>query len=168
MTFRKELKMKSKSPKAISITFMMTGIIGGILMQGCAMKKEYSVIPSKVLIMDLNSSPEYQELLNGKPQTCGMRSGRVYLNPGETCGQHSTEAHEELLVFLSGRGVALIGEEQTPHEVGAGKVCYIPPFTTHNNKNTGAEPLVYVYCVTPVSGIDEKQLSSTQDNHKEH
>jgi mannose-6-phosphate isomerase-like protein (cupin superfamily) len=107
----------------------------------------------EILVIELSNRPEYQPLLKGVPQTCGMRSGRVYLKPGETCGQHSTEDHEETLVFLSGKGVVLIGEEQIPYEVGAGKVCYIPPFTTHNNKNTGTEPLVYIYCVTPVGDV---------------
>ena len=104
----------------------------------------------KVIVTDLNDLAGYQRLLEGKPQTCGMRSGRVYLQPGESIGPHSTEQHEELLVFLSGKGVTLIGEEETAFEVGAGKVCYIPPHTIHNNKNTGTEPLVYIYCVAPV------------------
>jgi len=104
----------------------------------------------KPLTIDLRNENVYQELLAGKPQTRGMRSGRVYLQPGESIGPHSTEQHEELLVFLSGEGVTLIGEEETAFEVGAGKVCYIPPHTIHNNKNTGTEPLVYIYCVAPV------------------
>jgi len=100
--------------------------------------------------MDLSEKAEYQQLLAGKPQTRGMRSGRVYLQPGQSIGQHSTEAHEELLVFLSGEGTALIGKEQTAFEIGHGKVCYIPPHTIHNIKNTGTETLIYIYCVVPV------------------
>ena len=115
------------------------------------MDRSCSMVTSgKVLVMDLSEKPEYQQFLEGKPQTRGMRSGRVYLQPGQSIGQHSTEAHEELLVFLAGKGVALIGEEETPYEVGQGKVCYIPPYTIHNNKNTGTEPLIYIYCVAPV------------------
>ena len=158
--------MKSNFLKALSATFMMTGIIFGVLMQGCAMEKEHAVVPSEVLIMDLNSHPEYQELLSGNPQTCGMRSGRVYLKPGETCGQHSTEANEEVLVFLTGKGMALIGEDQIPYEVGAGRVCYIPPYTVHNNKNTGTEPLVYIYCVTPIGSFEKKKAVSIDDHHE--
>lgn len=104
----------------------------------------------KVCIIDLRNDSEYQELLTGRPQTSGMRSGRVYLQPGETCGRHTTNQHEEMLVFLAGKGVALIGEEEKPFEVGQGKVSYIPQHTIHNIKNTGNEPLVYIYCVTPV------------------
>lgn len=99
--------------------------------------------------IDLIDSPDYQPLLRGVPQTKGMRSGRVFLNPGQDCGQHSTEAHEEQLVFLSGHGTAYWGEEKNAYEVGVGKVIYIPPYTLHNIYNSGNEPLIYIYCVTP-------------------
>ena len=104
----------------------------------------------EVLVIDLSGSAENQKLLDGKPQTCGMRSGRVYLAPGQACGQHSTKDREELLVFLSGQGELLIGKEDR-FEVGQGKVSYIAPHTDHNVKNTGGEPLVYVYCVAPAA-----------------
>ena len=55
-----------------------------------------------------------------------------------------TEGLEEVIVF---------GEEETSYEVSAGQVCYIPPYTLHNNKNIGIEPLVYIYCVAPVKQI---------------
>ncbi|MCL5280816.1 MAG: cupin domain-containing protein [Planctomycetes bacterium] len=116
--------------------------------------------------VDLNSKPEYQRLLEGKPQTLGMRSGRVHLLPGQACGQHSTKNHEELLVFLAGQGelqiggpdpkigrTAALGTEGAPgarHAVGVGKVAYIPPETLHDVSNTGREPLIYIYCVAPV------------------
>lgn len=102
----------------------------------------------RVLVVHLNDNPEYQRLLEGEPQTCGMRSGRVFLPPGQACGRHSTETYEELLVFLSGQGLLLIGEERRL-EVGEGKVAYIPPDTVHNVENMGAEPLAYIYCVAP-------------------
>ncbi len=104
----------------------------------------------KVLVIELNDKAEYQRILEGQPQTFGMRSGRVYINPGQSCGRHSTKNHEELLVFLSGRGLLLIGEEDS-HNVGEGIVCYIPPHTVHDVKNTGTEPLIYIYCVAPAS-----------------
>jgi mannose-6-phosphate isomerase-like protein (cupin superfamily) len=104
----------------------------------------------KVLIIDLDENPENQRLLAGGPQTCGMRSGKVYLAPGESCGLHSTKDREELLVFLSGSGELLIGENDR-YNVGQGKVSYIAPKTAHDVSNTGAEPLIYVYCVAPVA-----------------
>lgn len=108
-----------------------------------------------VLILDLNSNPEYQSLLKGEPQTCGMRSGRVYLAPGKECGQHSTKAHEELLVFLAGKGELVIAEKDRL-KVCVGKVSYIPPHTDHNVKNTGSEPLIYIYCVAPAGKNSDK------------
>ena len=104
---------------------------------------------SKIQVIELKNNPEYQKLLDGEPQTCGMRSGRVFLSPGQACGKHSTKKHEELLVFLSGRGELAIGENDTL-QVGQGKIAYIPPETIHNVKNTGSEPFVYIYCVAPI------------------
>jgi mannose-6-phosphate isomerase-like protein (cupin superfamily) len=103
-----------------------------------------------VLVIDLDEKPENQRLLAGKPQTYGMRSGRVYLSPGQACGLHSTKDREELLVFLAGEGELIIGQDNR-FQVGKGKVCYIPPQTDHDVKNTGPEPLVYVYGVAPVT-----------------
>ena len=100
----------------------------------------------EILVIDLENNGKHQPLLAGQPQTYGMRSGRVCLQPGETCGQHSTNHYEEMLVFLSGKGLALIGENRS-HQVGQGRVSYIPPHTLHNVKNTGSEPLIYIYCV---------------------
>ena len=110
---------------------------------------------SRLLIMVLTEAAENQPLLRGAPQTCGMRSGRVYLKPGESCGEHSTGDREEQLVFFAGKGIAYSGPEKTPHQVGVGKLLYIPPQTIHNIHNDGNEPLVYIYCVTPV--IEEKK-----------
>jgi mannose-6-phosphate isomerase-like protein (cupin superfamily) len=123
-------------------------------------------IPSgKALVIDLTDAPEYQPLLKGLPQTSGMRLGRVYLKQGDECGQHSTKAHEETLVFLSGKGTAFIGEKETSFEVGKGKICYIPPNTLHNIKNTGDEPLVYIYCVAPVSPAVADHSDEHQHQH---
>lgn len=107
-------------------------------------------LSEKVFVIDLDKAPENQRILSGEPQTCGMRSGRVYLRQGQACGQHSTKEREELLVFLAGQGELLIGEDDN-FRVGQGKVAYIPPKTVHDVKNTGSEPLVYVYCVAPVA-----------------
>jgi len=104
------------------------------------------------MVIELNDKQEYQRILGGlekEPKTCGMRAGRSYIKPGGECGLHNTGNAEEVLVFLSGSG-QLITENRPPLAVGAGKVAYIPPNTDHNVKNTGIEPLIYVYCVAPV------------------
>ena len=105
-------------------------------------------------VKELIDSVEYQSLMK-PPVTHGMRSGRVYLTPGADCGLHSTKANEELLVFLTGSGVAIIGQQEYESEVGVGKITYIPPQTPHNIKNTGTEPLVYIYCVAPTGQSEE-------------
>ncbi len=111
----------------------------------------------KPFVVDLNDKCEFQRLLPGEPQTCGMKSGRVYLKPAESCGQHSTGEREELLVFLAGCGRAVI-EGSDAFDVGFGKVAYIPPQTLHDIKNTGAEPLIYIYCVAP-AGLSRPSAS---------
>ena len=108
----------------------------------------------EALVVGLNDRPEYQRLLEGRPQTCGMRSGRVHLKAGESCGQHSTKDHEELLVFLGGRGELQIGQDGR-FAIGAGEVAYIPPETLHDVLNTGSDSLTYIYCVAPAADSPE-------------
>ncbi len=104
----------------------------------------------KPFVLKLQNNKEYQPLLEGTPQTCGMRSGRVYLTQGQSCGEHTTGAHEEILIFLSGSGRSLVGPEKEALKVGVGKVIYIPPHTLHNIENPNNDPLVYIYCVAPI------------------
>jgi len=100
------------------------------------------------LVIPLSSVSASHDLLTGPPQTAGMRSGFVRLKPGETVGWHTSGAHEETLVILHGHGAALI-EGQVDRPLVAPAVAYIPPSTRHNVKNTGSEPLEYVYVVAP-------------------
>jgi len=87
-------------------------------------------------------------LLEGAPQTAGMRSGFVRLQPGATVGWHTTGKNEESLVILHGQGEALIdGQASKPFIAPA--FVYIPPATRHNVANTAKEPLEYVYVVAP-------------------
>jgi mannose-6-phosphate isomerase-like protein (cupin superfamily) len=150
--------------KRIVVALVFTYVATGVFISGCSMDKGAAMSSGKPLVIELNNNAEYQPLLRGVPQTCGMHAGKVYLQPGEVCGQHSTQQHEEMLVFLSGKGTALIGEEKTAFAVGNGKVCYIPPHTLHNISNTGTEPLVYIYCVAPVQSGSEGH-SEQQENH---
>jgi mannose-6-phosphate isomerase-like protein (cupin superfamily) len=89
-------------------------------------------------------------LLQGAPQTAGMRSGFVRLKPGESVGWHSTGSNEESLVILHGEGAALV-EGQPKRSFAAPHFLYIPPATRHNVENTGREVLEYVYVVAPVA-----------------
>jgi mannose-6-phosphate isomerase-like protein (cupin superfamily) len=114
---------------------------------GCATKAGTADAP-KPFVVTLEDPRDYHLLLTGAPQTHGMRSGRVRLAPGKSIGLHNTKDNEELLVFLSGRGVAQVGQEMRL-QVRAGQVAYIPPQTSHDILNTGTEPLTYVFCVAP-------------------
>lgn len=104
------------------------------------------------IVVELNGKADYQRLLEGPPQTRGMKVGRVHLEAGKACGQHSTKDKEEILVFLSGEGELLVGDEKEALAVGTGRVAYIPPQTIHDVRNTGSEPLVYVFCVSLPAG----------------
>ena len=103
------------------------------------------------IVVELNDKPEYQRVIEGPPVTGGMKAGRVYLDPGKACGEHSTKEKEEILVFLSGQGQLLIGAEKEPLAIGAGRVAFIRPETIHDVRNSGSEPLVYVFCVSPAA-----------------
>jgi mannose-6-phosphate isomerase-like protein (cupin superfamily) len=89
-------------------------------------------------------------LLQGTPQTSGMRSGFVRLKPGETVGWHTTGANEETLVILRGEGAVLI-EGEAPRPFAAQALAYVPRATRHNVRNTGTQTLEYVYVVAPAA-----------------
>jgi mannose-6-phosphate isomerase-like protein (cupin superfamily) len=104
----------------------------------------------KPIIQELPSSTEYESLLK-PPKTKGLHSGRVFLNPGSDCGQHNTGQQEEMLIFLSGSGQAVIEKKIFPVE--AGNFAYIPPNTEHNIINNTDEPLIYIFCVVPTGAV---------------
>jgi mannose-6-phosphate isomerase-like protein (cupin superfamily) len=112
---------------------------------------------NKPLVLHVVETDEYQPLLTGQPQTRGMRSGRVFLKPGQECGAHSTKAHEEILIFLGGQGMACVGNPIDKIPVGRGKALYIPPHTPHNIINSETEPLIYIYCVAPVGPWEKNE-----------
>jgi len=139
--------------KRISTVSMFLGSSVCLLLAvGCATVHQASKPGSvrNAFVCRLEDPCDYHILLTGTPQTCGMRSGRVRLAPGKSIGLHNTKGNEELLVFLAGRGVALIGKE-TRLQVGVGQAAYIPPQTAHDIVNTGTEPLMYVFCVAPAN-----------------
>jgi mannose-6-phosphate isomerase-like protein (cupin superfamily) len=90
----------------------------------------------------------YCVLLQGTPQTAGMRSGLVRLKPGESIGEHTTGKNEESLVVLHGQGEAHI-EGHPAIAFTAPALVYIPSASRHNVMNTGSELLEYVYVVAP-------------------
>jgi len=104
------------------------------------------------LTVPLQGAQEDRPLLEGVPQTTGMRSGFVRLKPGATVGWHTTGNNEEALVILHGQGEALI-DGQAKQTFVAPAFVYIPPTTRHNVANSGKEPLEYVYVVAPAKPL---------------
>jgi mannose-6-phosphate isomerase-like protein (cupin superfamily) len=104
--------------------------------------------PPQPQTLPLKCAEGHCPLLQGIPQTAGMRSGFVRLKPGGSVGWHTTGQNEEALVILRGRGQALL-EGQPGRALESPMLVYIPPATRHNVTNTGDAPLEYVYVVAP-------------------
>ena len=102
------------------------------------------------LTVPLGGAQADRPLLQGVPQTAGMRSGFVRLKPGATVGWHTTGKNEEALVILRGKGEALM-DGQEKRAFAAPALVYIPPATRHNVANTGNGPLEYAYVVAPAA-----------------
>jgi quercetin dioxygenase-like cupin family protein len=93
----------------------------------------------------------YRPILEGPPATRGLRSGCVTLGPGQDVGEHSTGAHEEIVIVLEGQGQAC-ARGRDPLEVRAGQAVYVPPETWHNMRSAGDAPFRYIYVVAPAAG----------------
>ncbi len=102
---------------------------------------------NKVALKKLKSDAEekYTRLFSKKDGSAvSFRSGCVVLTPGENIGEHSTEADEELLIILEGKGKLLLGKS-AEIELEKDSAVYIPPRTIHDVKNTGMVNLKYVF-----------------------
>jgi mannose-6-phosphate isomerase-like protein (cupin superfamily) len=73
-----------------------------------------------------------------------MESGYVILMPGKSGSRHSSKGYEETLVVISGEGEMVISGGPTLKLV-PNSVAYCPTQTEHFIRNTGREPLKYVY-----------------------
>jgi mannose-6-phosphate isomerase-like protein (cupin superfamily) len=100
-------------------------------------------------VIELSSQESYTSLLN-EENTHKFHSGLVTLQPGQSCGEHSTESCEEVLIILQGNGVADFPDLGESIEISNGKLVYIPPRTRHNVHNQGESHLRYIYLVTKV------------------
>lgn len=103
----------------------------------------------KPVIVQLISTEKYQRLLHGDPQTKGMKSGHVILQPAESVGEHTTAMREEAIIVLQGKG-EVTADNNPPMAIQEGAVVYIPPETRHNVKNTSNQLLEYIYVVSPI------------------
>ena len=102
----------------------------------------------KVVELDTHGQ-DYRPVLNGPPETAGMRSGLVVLAPQKSVGRHSTGQNEEVLIVLEGTGEMLFSDGHSL-PVQASHAVYCPPHTVHDVKNTGQVALRYVYVVAHI------------------
>ena len=126
-----------------------TPVIGISLLVGMGLLAAQEGSRLKPMTFDLGCASGDCELLQGAPQTGGMRGGSVRLKPGESVGWHSTSQNEEALVILHGIGVAKV-EGQADVPLKENMMAYIPPSTRHNVTNTGSVALEYVWVVAPL------------------
>lgn len=99
---------------------------------------------SKVKIVKLETGSKYQRLFSQDSGTCGIKAGHVILKEKEEVGEHSTGSMEEALIILKGKGELIVNKKRGLN-FKENMVLYVPPETIHNVKNTGTEPLEYIF-----------------------
>ncbi len=105
--------------------------------------------PHPCVIELSDTTTHYEPILNGPPQTTAMESGLVILMPGKSGSKHSSKGYEEALVILSGEGELVISGGPTL-KLTSNSVAYCPTHTEHQVRNSGTEPLKYVYVAAQV------------------
>jgi quercetin dioxygenase-like cupin family protein len=90
-----------------------------------------------------NSLDRRNSILNAENAN-KMKSGIIFLQPGEEVGEHSTKEKEEIIIVLEGKATVEI-DGQPFSEVTPGAVAYIPSQTLHNVRNKSACKLRYIY-----------------------
>ncbi len=103
----------------------------------------------KPLAIKLEGQERFYRLLAGPPVTAGMKSGYITLKPGESVGEHKTEAKEEAIIILEGEA-EIYCEGEIIFTVKAPNFVYMPPETNHDIKNNASRLLRYVYVVARV------------------
>jgi mannose-6-phosphate isomerase-like protein (cupin superfamily) len=101
------------------------------------------------ILVKLEGSERFQRLLPGAPSTAGMKSGYVTLKPGESVGEHKTEAKEESIIVLEG-AADIYCEGKLLFTAQEKSLVYIPPEVNHDIKNNSGVNLRYVYVVSPI------------------
>ena len=88
-----------------------------------------------------------KQLVLGSDDGVPNFSFRVFtLEPGGHSPHHSHEV-EHLNFVLSGQG-ALMDGEGNANALGSGEFAFVPPHETHQFRNTGTEPFVFI-CAVP-------------------
>ncbi len=135
----------NKNKSALKIIAKMGGIFS-ILFFVPILAEDTLKTPTPQVIKYEKGKTDYVRLLGGPPESFGMRSGLVSLQPGQSVGKHNTEEYEELLIVLQGQGEMQIAGGKTLN-LTINSAAYCPPHTEHNVLNTSKEPLYYIYVV---------------------
>ena len=86
--------------------------------------------------------------------TINLRVGKVCLKNGEEIGLHSTEDGEEVVVILSGKGLAKVENKEI--SCSEGDVLYFGPYTKHNIKTD--QHLCYIYIWSNLSSSRKREV----------
>ena len=82
------------------------------------------------------------------PKSKNLIVGCVHLKAGQAVGEHTTGAREELLIFLKGKAMVMVGRRQKILQ--AGRYFYIKPNQIHNVINKFKKPVEYLYITAKV------------------
>jgi hypothetical protein len=106
--------------------------VGALLLFLLALHGLSSETPApQPLTLPLGCTAKDCPLLEGRPQTAGLRSGFVRLKPGESVGWHTTGINEEELIILKGRGKRLSKDSRQGRLCRRGWSTFLPrPGTT--------------------------------------
>ena len=84
---------------------------------------------------------------------------------GGEIGAETHEGHDQVLIFVEGRGKALIGESET--SVGEGDLSFVPSGVYHNFINNGSGPLKLYTMYSPPEhepGIEHESKAEADAN----
>jgi mannose-6-phosphate isomerase-like protein (cupin superfamily)/predicted enzyme related to lactoylglutathione lyase len=143
--------------RRIELQLALLTVIG--VFAGCASAQTGTATAKAIALQQKDAG--YQELLTGPPASAGLKSGLVVLAPGKSVGKHSTEAHEEMVIVLEGRGQMVLADGRRV-DISKESAAYSPPNTEHDVVNTGSGVLRYIYVVTPVLPVSPKQGGTMQ------
>ena len=99
---------------------------------------------------------------NGLTGPGELAMGRVTMEPGQSHAFHCHPRMEEILYYVSGRGIQWVGEEKS--EMGARDTAHIPMGEVHATYNPFDEPLVFLAILTPAvfDGNETRDLAEEE------
>ena len=86
--------------------------------------------------------------------------------PGGEIGGEVHDDTDQILVFVSGEGEAVVGEETK--DIGPNHLTFVPAGSFHNFKNTGTEPLRLFTIYAPPEHADGTVHHTKEDADRAH